>query len=112
MMAAIARVVELAQRAAQGLDLVLVGVLLTLGQFERFQHALHLVEGFPQGLDDLRYLFDGLLDGSRFCRTTFAGSVNFGFGRRRWGRELGRRRSFLSLDCGLFVEGLCWRGFA
>jgi hypothetical protein len=55
--------VQLAQAAAEGLDLVLVGTLLPLGQFDSLQDFLHVLEGGPEGLDDVADFFDGLGDG-------------------------------------------------
>ena len=61
MLGALPRAVQVAQAAAQGLDFVLVGILLPLCQFQGFQHQFHVFQGAAQGLDDAADLFDGLL---------------------------------------------------
>ena len=55
--------VELAEAAAEGLDLVLVGVLLALSQFNGFEDFLHVVERGAKGLDAVVDLLDGVGDG-------------------------------------------------
>jgi hypothetical protein len=62
-LAAFAWPVQLPQAAAKRFDLLLVGVLLPLGQFQCLQHFLHLVQGGPEGLDDVVDFFDRLLNG-------------------------------------------------
>jgi hypothetical protein len=69
----LAGAVELAQGASEGLDLVFVGILLPLGQFERLEDFLHLVERLPQSLENLIDLFDGLSDCRRPSRLRLAG---------------------------------------
>ena len=54
--------VQLPQAAAQGFDFLLIGRLLPLGQFEGFQHFLHVVQGAAERLDDVVDLFDRFLD--------------------------------------------------
>jgi hypothetical protein len=83
----LAGVVELAQGATEGLDLVFVGILLALGQLEGLEHFLHLVECLAQGLEGLIDLLDGPLDGRRRSRLKWPGSG----GRRIW-PLLGRSR--------------------
>ena len=82
--------VQLAQAAAQCLDLLLVSVLLPLGQFHRFQHFLHILQGLSQRLDDVVDLFNRLLNG-------------------RWRRGLGfagRRNARCPFDGSTFGDGL------
>ena len=80
--------VQLAQAAAEGFDLVFVGNLLALGQLERLQHVLHVVQGAAERLDDVVDLLDGFLDrhrlrgsrlpdGHRLFRSRFAESPWF-----------------------------------
>jgi hypothetical protein len=83
---------ELAEAAAQGLDFVLVSVLLPLGQFQELQHLFHIVERFPQTDDDVVDLIDGLLNGIGRGGAIFPG------GRRGRGGGLSPR-----------LRGLGWR---
>jgi hypothetical protein len=77
--------VQMVQAAAKRFDLPLVGVLLPLGQFERFQYFLHVLQCFPEGLDNLVDLFDGLLNGGWprqvWRPDRWRGSLPFGRGR-------------------------------
>lgn len=57
----------MSQRAAKRLDLPFVGRLLTLSQFQRFQHFFHIVQGLFQSLDDAVHILDSLLDGRWGC---------------------------------------------
>jgi hypothetical protein len=114
MVSALPGPVQLVQAAAQGFDLLLVGVLLSLGQFERFEHFIHVVEGSAECLDDLVDLFDRLLNARRrrglpfsgwrrgsfsFYRGGFSNRLSqfpsrlrrFGCGFGGGGRQLGRR---------------------
>ena len=59
------RPVQLAQAAAKRFDLLLVGVLLPLGQLQRFQYFLHFVQGSAERLDDLVDFLDRLLNARR-----------------------------------------------
>jgi hypothetical protein len=52
----------MAKCTPQRLDFPFVGVLLPLGNLERFQDFLHVIQGFAQGLDDSIDLIDGLLN--------------------------------------------------
>ncbi|SPE59034.1 hypothetical protein SBV1_2980008 [Verrucomicrobia bacterium] len=72
--------VQLPDRAPQGFDFPFVGVFLALGQFERFKHFFHVVEGFAQGHEDLVDLVDGLLNGRRRGRLG-RGESSLGAGR-------------------------------
>ena len=65
--------VQLPQAAAQGFDLLLVGYLLPLGQFEGFEHCLHLVQRGSKHLDDVVDLFDRFLDSHRLCGSQLPG---------------------------------------
>jgi hypothetical protein len=67
------RAVQLAQGAAQGLDLVFIGILLPLGEFERLQDFLHVVERMAQGLEDAVDLFNGAFDGGGRGRARLPG---------------------------------------
>jgi len=89
-----ARVVELAQRATEGLDLVFVGILLALGHLECFEHFLHVVERLPEGLEGFIDLLDGPPDGGRRGRLEWAGRRSRGVGPvAGWrGAVSGRRR--------------------
>jgi hypothetical protein len=60
---AAARVLQLAQQAAERFNLVLVGEFLPLGMFRQFQNILHLRQRLLQGFDDGHYFVDSLADG-------------------------------------------------
>ena len=62
MLACLPRAVHMAKCTPQRLDFPFVGVLLPLGNLERFQDFLHVIQGFAQGLDDSIDLIDGLLN--------------------------------------------------
>lgn len=47
-MAAVARMLHMAERAPELFDFLLVGIFLALCQFEGFEHFFHLVERFAQ----------------------------------------------------------------
>jgi len=55
--------VQLAQAAPKRLDLMLVGTLLPLSEFDGFQDFLHVLESGTEGLNDVVNLFDGLGNG-------------------------------------------------
>jgi hypothetical protein len=59
---ALTRAIQLPERAAQGFNFLFVSVLLTLGQFERLQQFLHVLERCLQGFDDFVYIPDGFLN--------------------------------------------------
>jgi hypothetical protein len=63
MLAAFSGAVELAQAAAKRFDFLFVPDLLPLGQFESFEHCLHVIQRGSERLDDMIDLLDGLLDG-------------------------------------------------
>jgi hypothetical protein len=88
--------VEWAEAAAKGLDLLLVGVLLALGQFNGFEHFLHSVERGVEGFDDVVDLFDGVGDSG------WGGGLEVAAGRR------GRRGLPHSRSCR--IEGRTWLG--
>jgi len=67
-MLAFARTVQVPQRALQILNLALIIDLLPLGQFQRFQHFLHLIERMFQLVDDPVHLVDGIRDRGRAMR--------------------------------------------
>ena len=73
MLSALPGAMQLAQAAAERLDLLLIRVLLPLGQFQRLQHFLHIIECSPERLDDLGDLFDGVLNGRRGCGVPLPG---------------------------------------
>jgi hypothetical protein len=54
---------ELTQAAAQRLDFLLVGILLTFSQLEHFQHVFHIIHGLAEGPDDAINFVNGLLNG-------------------------------------------------
>jgi len=54
--------IQLAKAAAECFDLLLVGDLLPLGQLERFQYFLHVIQSPAERLDDLIDLLDRLLN--------------------------------------------------
>ncbi|HTY89148.1 MAG TPA: hypothetical protein VMB80_17000 [Candidatus Acidoferrum sp.] len=60
---AAARVLQLAQQAAERVNLMLIGELLPLGVFDQFQNFFHALQGLFQGFDDSHHLVDGLADG-------------------------------------------------
>jgi hypothetical protein len=76
----LAGVVELAQGAAERLDLVFVGILLPLGQFERLENFFHLVERLAERLENLIDLFDGLFDRRRRSPLRLEGQGGRGIG--------------------------------
>ena len=61
------------QRLTQRLDFTFVGQFLALGQFDEFEHFLHLVERLFERFDDLRHFFNRLTDGR-------SGGFSFWFG--------------------------------
>jgi hypothetical protein len=94
--AALARSLQVPQRAPQRIDFVLVGIGLTFEGFNRFQHLFHILEGIAQGRDHLVDLFDGLLDARRRGRLPWP---LWSWGspcrrRLRFGGGLLRRRGF------------------
>jgi len=60
------RTVEAAQLLAQRFNLLFVGGLLALGQFEQLQHFVELIQRLTKGRDDLHHFIDGLVDGFGF----------------------------------------------
>ena len=54
------------QAPAEGFNLLLVGNLLALSQFERLQHVLHVIERASERFDDLVDLLDCFLDSHWF----------------------------------------------
>jgi hypothetical protein len=54
---------QLAQSAAQRINLAFVGEFLPLGVFDQFQNILHLIERLFQRFDDLRHFAYSLADG-------------------------------------------------
>lgn len=72
MLAAFSRAVQLAQAAAEGLDLLLVPDLLPLSQFESFEHSIHVVQRGAKRLDDVIDLLDSLLNGHWTARLRLA----------------------------------------
>ena len=87
--------VELPQAAAEGFDLLLIGVLLPLGQFQRFQYLLHVVQGVAERVNNVIDLLNGLL--------------NAGQSGRRWLPTGGWDDGFL-FDGRRFSGGLCLLG--
>jgi hypothetical protein len=83
--------VQSAQAAAKGLDLLLVRGLLPFSQLHGFQHFLHVVECGAEGFDDVVDLFNGVRD----CRWR-GGLKVAGWGRRSLapGREGSLRALF------------------
>src|ERR1017187_7570133 len=69
MRAAVRGPVQLPQAPAEGFNLLLVGNLLALSQFERLQHVLHVIERASERFDDLVDLLDCFLDSHRFRRS-------------------------------------------
>lgn len=81
---------EMAQGLAKGLHFGFVGVLLALGQFQRFQDTLHLIEGLAERFNDVIDFTDSLLN--RGCRGWFPlGRFRSG---KRWRQIRDRRRCF------------------
>ena len=74
MVSAFPRPVQLAQAAAKRFELLLVGGLLPLGQFQRFQHFFHAPERSLKRLDDVVDLLDRLLNGGGCRGLPIAGS--------------------------------------
>lgn len=52
-----------AQRLPQRFNFPLVGEFLALGQFDEFEHFLHLVQRLFERFDNLRHFFNRLADG-------------------------------------------------
>ncbi|HWD91456.1 MAG TPA: hypothetical protein VG938_03820 [Verrucomicrobiae bacterium] len=59
---------HLAQRSLEILNLALIIDLLPFGEFERFEHFLHLIERVFEFLDDSVHLLDGVSDGGSLMR--------------------------------------------
>jgi hypothetical protein len=55
-------IVDLAQRAAEILDLAFVGEFLAFGQFHQFQNFFHLIHGALQRLHDFHHFINRLMD--------------------------------------------------
>jgi hypothetical protein len=89
---AAARVLQLAQQPAEGINLMFVGKFLPFGVFDQFQNLLHLFQRLLQGLNNLGHFADRLADG---------GSRRSGLGRAR-GFLCGRERFFGRRAEGLF----------
>ncbi len=84
------RLMNAVQRAAQRLNFPLVGNFLALGQFDEFEHFLHLVERLFERFDNLRHFFNRPADGG----TT---GFDFSFGQwRRVSRQTSLRNVFRS----------------
>lgn len=81
-------VVQLAQRAAQGVNLPFIGQLLAFGKFDQFQYLLHLIHGALEGVNDRHHFVNGLTDGRAARR---------GFG---LGDALGQALHALDKRCG------------
>lgn len=82
--------VNFVQRPAQRFNFPLVGEFLALGQFDKFEHFLHLIERLFERFDNLRHFFNRLTDGGRR-------GFGFSFGQgRRLGRRTGRGNLFRS----------------
>ncbi len=67
--AAVAATFQVLQGAPQRFDLAFISVLLHLGQFERFQHFLHVIKGVLQLGDDAVHVLDGVGHGLRLGGT-------------------------------------------
>jgi hypothetical protein len=67
---------DFAQRLAQRLDFAFVSEFLAFGQFDEFEHFLHLVECLFQRLNNLCHFFNRLADGG-------SRSFDFSFGQCR-----------------------------
>ena len=65
MVTAVARPMQLSERVAQGFNLPFVGILLPLGQFERFENLFHIVERLLKGRNDVIDFLDGSQHGGR-----------------------------------------------
>jgi len=77
-----------AQRAPQRFNFAFVGELLAFGNFDEFEHLLHLIERLFEQFDNLRHFINRPVDG---------GGSGRGFRRRRnrpGGRRAGRRNLF------------------
>jgi hypothetical protein len=83
------------ERPAKRFDFLLVGGLLTFGNFEQFQDFVHFLECVAQGFDDLVYLLDGAFDG--FGRGAAPGRGRKLFARRRVAIAVTRARTFPAL---------------
>ncbi len=84
------RLLQLAQQAAEGINLAFVGEFLAFGKFDQFQNILHLTERLAQRFDDLRHFAHRLADG---------GTIRLG-GARRGKSGL----NFLPRRCGSYRE--------
>ncbi len=83
------RLMNIVQRAAQRFNFPLVSEFLALGQFDEFEHFLHLVERLFERFDNLRHLFNRLTDGGR---------RSFGFSFGQW-RHIGLRAGLGNWFC-------------
>jgi hypothetical protein len=63
--AALGRALEISQCASQRIKLAFIGEFLALGEFDEFQHFLHLFGGALQSLDNLLHLAHRRTDGGR-----------------------------------------------
>jgi len=79
---AAARMLQLAQQAAERINLVLVGELLPFGMFHQLQNLIHAPQRLFQGFDDGHDFVDGLADGR-----TGRWGVNRRLGGGRRGRD-------------------------
>jgi hypothetical protein len=61
----VSRMLEMAQRAAELFDFLLVRIFLALGEFQRFEHFFHVVQRLAKGFDNPIDVVDGMLNGSR-----------------------------------------------
>ena len=101
---AAARVLQLAQQAAERVNLMLIGELLPLGVFDQFQNFFHALQGLFQGFDDSHHLVDGLADG-RTLRVARHWTGRFLPGRNGFtGRGTGGRFGPIGL-AGFFCNG-------
>ena len=64
----LARMMEMAQRALEILNLAFVVNFLPLGQLQRFQHFFHLIESMFQFVDDAIDLGNGVGNRGSFVR--------------------------------------------
>jgi hypothetical protein len=95
----LARRLDAAERAAQLLDLTLVGELLALGDLDEFKHLVKLVNHLLERFGNLGGVRDGLVDGRGFGGTKIGG-FDPRLGPRRF------RAAFLPLVAGRKFAGL------
>ncbi|MEI8289484.1 MAG: hypothetical protein WCH99_08410 [Verrucomicrobiota bacterium] len=125
-----ARRLNAAKRAAQFLDFTLVGELLALGDFDKFEHFVELVNHLLERFGNLRGMSDGFADGGSLGGTEIGGLNPLTLARRfratfrtpnfrptvrprlaRWFGDAQRLRHFASFRNGFGLKSFIRTGF-